>query len=148
MIVLQIPLTRFDSGRDLEAPRRMRSGDAAADLPTALTIKLMPGERATVPTGFGVALPSGWCGLVLPRSGLAHKHGITVVNGPGLIDSGYRGEIKVILLNTSDEVFIAERGQRIAQLAVAPVPDWGFLEVDELPDSTDTRGAQGFGSSG
>ena len=79
----------------------MRFGDAAADLPARESVKLGPGDRALVATGFGLALPAGWCGLILPRSGLAHKHGLTVVNGPGLIDSGYRGELKVILLNTS-----------------------------------------------
>ncbi len=144
--MLQIPITRFDP--DLELPRQIRGGDAAADFPTAIAVKLEPGQRETVPTGFGVALPPGWAGLILPRSGLAHKHGITVVNGPGLIDSGYRGEIKVILLNTSDETVLLERGQRIAQFAVTAVPDWSFTEVDELPAETDSRGAQGFGSSG
>ena len=144
--MIQIPITRFDA--DLELPKQIRGGDAAADFPTAVDVSLEPGQRSTVPTGFGVALPPGWCGLILPRSGLAHKHGITVVNAPGLIDSGYRGEIKVILLNTSAESVFLERGQRIAQFALSAVPDWTFEEVDELPADTDSRGALGFGSSG
>lgn len=101
-----------------------------------------------IPTGFAIAVPAGMCGLVLPRSGLAAKHGLTVANAPGLIDSGYRGEIVVILVNHGAGPVDIERGQRIAQLLVMPVPMLGFVEVDELPDAVDDRGSDGFGSSG
>ena len=104
--------------------------------------------RALVPTGFAVAIPEGFCGLILPRSGLALKHGLTVLNTPGLIDSGYRGELQVILYNSGDEAVAIERGQRIAQLLILGVPDLAFVLVDELPPSGDDRGAAGFGSSG
>ncbi len=106
------------------------------------------GCRTLVPTGFAVAVPDGWCGLVLPRSGLALKHGVSVLNTPGLIDSGYRGELQVILHNSSEEDFVIERGQRIAQLLVLPVPELIYEEVDELPPGPDDRGEKGFGSSG
>lgn len=106
------------------------------------------GGRALVPTGFAVAIPEGWCGLILPRSGLALKHGISIMNGPGLIDPGYRGELQVILFNSGAEEFLVERGQRIAQLLILPVPDLIYEEVDELPPAPDDRGSQGFGSSG
>jgi dUTP pyrophosphatase len=101
-----------------------------------------------VPTGFAVAVPEGFCGLILPRSGLSLKQGLTVLNTPGLIDSGYRGELQVILYNSSDDVVSIGRGQRIAQLLVLPVPESNFTLVDELPPSPDQRGADGFGSSG
>ncbi len=101
-----------------------------------------------IPTGFAIAVPEGMCGLVLPRSGLAVKHGLTVANGPGLIDSGYRGELVVILVNHGSAAVDIERGQRIAQLLVLPVPALGFTVVDELPAAPDDRGADGFGSSG
>ena len=105
-----------------------------------------PGERALVGTGLAVAIPEGYAGFVQPRSGLAARHGIAVVNSPGLIDSGYRGEIKVVLLNTDRErTFVAEPGERIAQLVVLPVPELAVREVDELPGSE--RGVRGFGSS-
>ena len=126
----------------------MRAGDAAADLPSRIDVTIKPGQRELVPTGFAVAIPDGYCGLVLPRSGLAHKHGLTVLNTPGLIDSGYRGELQVILYNTSDEAVTVEREQRIAQLLILGVPDLAFVLVDELPPSADQRGSQGFGSSG
>lgn len=141
-----MPLLRLDP--DLEAPRRVRGGDAAADLPSRVDCSLEPGERLVVPTGFAVAIPEGACGLVLPRSGLAANHGLTVLNAPGLIDSGYRGEIKVIMTNAGSERVRIERGQRIAQLLVLPVPALAFVEVDELPPGPDDRGSDGFGSSG
>ncbi len=141
-----VPLQALD--HELEPPARMRSGDAAADLPARESVRLEPGERFLMPTGFAVAIPSGYCGLILPRSGLALRHGLTVVNSPGLIDSGYRGELQVILLNTGAEAVELERGQRIAQLLVLPVPAVGFTTVDELPPSDDNRGSDGFGSSG
>ncbi len=133
---------------DLTPPRRMRAGDAAADLPSRVDLTIGPGERALVPTGFAIAVPLHAAGLVLPRSGLALKEGLTVLNAPGLIDSGYRGEINVILHNTADEAVTIERGQRIAQLLVIPVPPTSFELVDELPPAPDDRGADGFGSSG
>ncbi len=133
---------------DLTPPRRMRAGDAAADLPSRVDLTIGPGERALVPTGFAIAVPLHAAGLVLPRSGLALKEGLTVLNAPGLIDSGYRGEINVILHNTADEAATIERGQRIAQLLVIPVPPTSFELVDELPPAPDDRGADGFGSSG
>ena len=126
----------------------MRAGDAAIDLPARTATAVAPGGRALVPTGFAVAIPEGWCGLVLPRSGLALDHGLTVLNTPGLIDAGYRGELQVILHNTGGEVVTVERGQRIAQLLVQPVPPVQLDEVDELPPAIDDRGERGFGSSG
>ena len=109
-------------------------------------VRLGPGERALVGTGLAVAIPEGYAGFVQPRSGLAARHGIAVVNSPGLIDSGYRGEIKVVLLNTDRErTFVAEPGERIAQLVVLPIPEIAVREVDELPGSE--RGVRGFGSS-
>lgn len=129
-------------------PARIRTGDAAADLPSRLDVTVPARHRTLVPTGFAVAIPIGWCGLILPRSGLALNHGISVLNAPGLIDAGYRGELQVILFNATDEDFQVERGQRIAQLLVTPVPDLTYDEVDELPPAPDDRGNQGFGSSG
>lgn len=126
----------------------MRLGDAAFDLPARLDTTIDPGTRSLMPTGFAVALPQGWCGLILPRSGLALEHGLTVLNSPGLIDAGYRGELQVILINHGDRPIPVERGQRIAQLLIQPVPEVELAEVDELPAAIDDRGAQGFGSSG
>ncbi|MDH4277217.1 MAG: dUTP diphosphatase [Acidimicrobiia bacterium] len=146
LLVLSVPLLQLDAG--LTPPSRIRDGDAAADLPSRLDVAIDPGCRRLVPTGFAVAIPQGYCGLILPRSGLALKHGVTVLNAPGLIDSGYRGELQVILLNTGDEPVTIERGQRIAQLLILGVPDLRFAPVDELPPSGDDRGSAGFGSSG
>ena len=127
-------------------PERAYAGDAGLDLAACEQLELRPGERALVPTGLAVAIPEGYAGFVQPRSGLAARDGITVVNSPGLIDSGYRGEIQVVLLNTDQErTFIAEAGDRIAQLVVLPVPALSVREVDELPPSE--RGVRGFGSS-
>ena len=141
-----VPILRLDP--DLPLPRQMRDGDAAVDLAARVDVALEPGDRVLVPTGFAVAIPPGWCGLILPRSGLALDHGLTVLNTPGLIDSGYRGELRVILVNSGREPVVVERGRRIAQLLVLPVPDLTFDEVDDLPPSIDDRGGQGFGSSG
>jgi dUTP pyrophosphatase len=128
-------------------PARAHAGDAGLDLSTCERVELAPGERAVVPTGVAVALPAGYAGFVQPRSGLASRHGISIVNSPGLIDSGYRGEVKVVLLNTDPEAtWVAEPGERIAQLVVLAIPELELLEVDELPASE--RGTAGFGSSG
>ncbi len=122
-------------------------GDAGADLVAAEAVRLEPGQRALVGTGVRLALPDGYAAFVVPRSGLAAKHGITIVNSPGTVDAGYRGEIKVSLLNTdASEAYDVAVGDRIAQIIVMPVPRARFLPVDELPDST--RGAAGFGSTG
>ena len=127
-------------------PARAYDGDAGLDLAACERVELAPGERATVPTGLAVAIPEGHAGFVQPRSGLAARHGITIVNTPGLVDSGYRGELKVVLLNTdAREPFVVEPGMRIAQLVVLPSPRSSSLEVDELPGSE--RGVRGFGSS-
>lgn len=131
---------------DARLPEQAYAGDAGLDLATCEPVELGPGERAVVPTGLAVAIPEGHAGFVQPRSGLAASRGITVVNSPGLIDSGYRGEVKVVLLNTdAEETFTAEPGDRIAQLVVLAVPAVDVREVDELPGSE--RGAKGFGSS-
>ncbi len=126
----------------------MRLGDAAFDLPARLGTTIEPGDRVLVPTGFAVAVPQGWCGLLLPRSGLALHEGLSVLNSPGLIDAGYRGELQVILVNHGHEPVTIERGQRIAQLLIQRVPEVVLVEVDELPEAIDDRGERGFGSSG
>jgi dUTP pyrophosphatase len=142
--VIELPVVRLRDGATL--PARAYAGDAGLDLTTCERVELAPGERAVVPTGIAVAIPEGYAGFVQPRSGLAAREGITIVNAPGLIDSGYRGEIRVILLNTDgSETFVAEPGERIAQLVVLPVPGFELVEVSELPASE--RGARGFGSS-
>ena len=130
-----------------EAPVYAHPGDAGADLVSTEDITLAPGQRATVPTGVSIALPAGYVALVVPRSGLAAKHGITVVNTPGTVDAGYRGEIKVILLNTdAAEPYTIATGDRIAQLLVMPVTRARFIPVDRLPGTQ--RGEGGFGSTG
>jgi dUTP pyrophosphatase len=122
-------------------------GDGGADLVAAETVELKPGERAMVGTGTAVALPAGYVGLIVPRSGLAARHGLTIVNTPGILDAGYRGEIKVILLNTDrSEPYTITAGDRIAQLVVMPVTRARFVPVDRLPGSH--RGDGGFGSTG
>lgn len=127
-------------------PARAYDGDAGLDLSSCERVELAPGERALVPTGLAVAIPEGHAGFVQPRSGLAAKHGISIVNTPGLIDTGYRGELLVMLINTDKtETFTVEPGMRIAQLVVVPIASVDPVEVDELPDSQ--RGARGFGSS-
>ena len=132
-------------------PARTRAGDAAYDLACVEPFTLAPGERAMVPTGIAVAIPPGWAGLVLPRSGLAIKHGIACVNAPGLIDPNYRGELRVILINHGSEPWSAAAGDRIAQLLVQRVELPELVEVtsfDEAGLSDTTRGDGGHGSSG
>jgi dUTP pyrophosphatase len=142
--VIEVAVRRLRD--DAELPRQAYDGDAGLDLTACESVELQPGARAVVPTGIAVEIPEGYAGFVQPRSGLAARHGIGIVNAPGLIDSGYRGEIQVVLLNTdATEPFTVERGARIAQLVVAPVASVRLVEVDEL--ATSERGARGFGSS-
>jgi dUTP pyrophosphatase len=142
---VQLRVTRVSDGARL--PSRAHPGDAGLDLHAAEAATLGPGERASVGTGIAVEIPDGHAGLVLPRSGLAARHGIALVNAPGLIDSGYRGELRVLLINTDrDEAFEIEPGDRIAQLVLAPVAEVELFEVEELSESD--RGGGGFGSSG
>lgn len=145
--MLKIPLKRLDP--DLAIPAYATAGDAGADLVAAEAVTLAPGGgRALVPTGMAIAIPGGYAGFIQPRSGLAYKHGVTCLNTPGLIDSGYRGELKVLLVNTDPtEAFDIERGDRIAQLVIQRVEQADFTEVDELPADSD-RGEGGFGSTG
>jgi len=127
-------------------PARAYAGDAGLDLAACEYVTIAPGERATVGTGLAVAIPDGYAGFVLPRSGLAARHGIGKVNSPGLIDSGYRGEVRVVLLNTDRaDAFEVEPGMRIAQLVILQLPAVELDVVDELPDTE--RGERGFGSS-
>jgi dUTP pyrophosphatase len=143
--VIDLPVLLLRDGAVL--PRRPYDGDAGLDLTACEEVRLGPGERAVVPTGVAVEIPAGHAGLILPRSGLAAEHGISIVNAPGLIDSGYRGELLVILLNTDrEESFTVERGMRIAQLVVISVPDVHLVEAEQL--SATDRGARGYGSSG
>jgi dUTP pyrophosphatase len=131
-----------------QPPERTRPGDAAYDLRCTAGFSLWPREHATVPTGVAVALPQGVAGLVTPRSGLAARHGISLVNSPGLIDPNYRGEIRIVLVNLGDARFEARAGDRIAQLLLVPFVAPDVSVVEELPPSPDDRGEQGFGSSG
>jgi dUTP pyrophosphatase len=127
-------------------PERAYHGDAGLDLASCEHVELAPGERAMVGTGLAVAIPTGHAGFVQPRSGLAARHGIALVNSPGLIDSGYRGELRVVVLNTdSESAFTIEPGMRIAQLVIMQIPEIDLVEVDQLPESD--RGVRGFGSS-
>jgi dUTP pyrophosphatase len=131
---------------DAVIPERAYAGDAGLDLASCEHVELAPGERATVGTGLAVAIPEGHAGFVQPRSGLAVRHGIALVNSPGLIDPGYRGELRVVVLNTDREsAFTIEPGMRIAQLVVMRLPEIELVEVAELPESE--RGVRGFGSS-
>ncbi|HLF67793.1 MAG TPA: dUTP diphosphatase [Gaiellaceae bacterium] len=131
---------------DAVLPAQAYDGDAGLDLAACEEVVLEPGQRAVVPTGIALAIPEGYAGFVQPRSGLAARHGIALVNSPGLIDSGYRGEIRVVLLNTdAAEAFHVRPGMRIAQLVVAPVASVRLVEGGEL--ATSERGARGFGSS-
>ena len=131
---------------DAVVPARAYEGDAGLDLASCERVVLEPGARATVGTGLAVAVPDGHAGFVQPRSGLAARHGITIVNTPGLVDSGYRGELRVVLLNTdAREPFVVEPGMRIAQLVVVPVASVEPVEMEELPESE--RGVRGFGST-
>ena len=143
--MIRLPVQRLRE--NAVVPGRAYSGDAGFDLSACERVELAPGERAVVGTGLAVAIPHGYAGFVQPRSGLADRHGISIVNSPGLIDSGYRGELKVILVNTDrSAAFVVEHGMRIAQLVVLAVPDVELVETDELPASE--RGARGHGSSG
>jgi dUTP pyrophosphatase len=142
--LIELPITRLRD--DAVLPRQAYPGDAGFDLAACEHVTLAPGERALVGTGLAVAIPEGYAGFVQPRSGLAARHGISIVNSPGLVDSGYRGELRVTLLNTdARESFTIEPGMRIAQLVVLPVPAVTLVEVEELADSE--RGVRGFGSS-
>ena len=142
--MIELPIRRLRD--DAIVPARAYDGDAGLDLTACERVELGPGERATVGTGLAVAIPDGYAGFVQPRSGLAAKNGLTIVNTPGLVDSGYRGELRVILLNTdARDGFVVEPGMRIAQLVVVPVPGVQPVEVEELPESE--RGVRGFGSS-
>ena len=142
---MRIPVKRLHP--DLPLPAYARASDAGLDLRAAERVVIEPGARALVGTGLAVAIPPGCAGLVLPRSGLALRHGVTVLNAPGLIDAGYRGEIKVLLVNHDPRATATlERGERVAQLIVQTVVSVELVEVDELPPSE--RGAGGFGSTG
>jgi dUTP pyrophosphatase len=143
--MVDVLLTRLDP--EMPLPAYAQPGDAGADLRSAVDITLAPGARAMVPTGVAIALPDGFAAFVHPRSGLAIKHGLSMVNTPGTIDAGYRGEIAVLLINHDPTVPIEiKRGDRIAQLVVQKVEQAIFTEVVELPDSH--RGSGGFGSTG
>lgn len=140
----ELPLVRLSE--QAVVPTRAYDGDAGLDLSATERVELAPGARAVVGTGIAVAIPEGHAGFVQPRSGLAARHGISVVNSPGLVDAGYRGELEVVLLNTDlTETFVVEPGMRIAQLVVLPVALPEPVEVSELPASE--RGEKGFGSS-
>ncbi len=146
IFMMEIPITRIDS--DLPLPKYAKEGDAGADLVANENITLDPaGGRALISTGIAIAIPEGYAGFVQPRSGLAAKHGVTCLNTPGLIDSGYRGELKVLLINTDPETpFEVVKGERIAQLVIQRVESVEFNEVEQLDDSD--RGSGGFGSTG
>jgi dUTP pyrophosphatase len=141
---VEIPVRLLHPAAQL--PRRAHPGDAGADLCSVEEVTLLPGERRDVGTGLAVAIPPGHAGFVQPRSGLAFKHGIMVVNSPGLIDAGYRGEVRVALLNSGGEPFVIRVGERIAQLVVQAVEEPVFAAAEELPVTK--RGEGGFGSSG
>ena len=142
--MIELPIQKLRD--NAVVPLRAYAGDAGLDLSSCERVELAPGARALVPTGLAVAIPEGYAGYVQPRSGLAAKHGISMVNTPGLIDAGYRGELLVLLLNTDrDQSFVVEPGMRIAQLVVLEIPAVDPVEVDELPESE--RGVRGFGSS-
>ena len=142
--MIELPVLRLRP--DAVVPARAYAGDAGMDLSACERVELGPGERSLVPTGLAVAIPEGFAGFVQPRSGLAAKHGISIVNTPGLVDSGYRGELLVNLVNTDKhEPFVVEPGMRIAQLVIVPLPEVVLVEVEELPESE--RGVRGFGSS-
>jgi dUTP pyrophosphatase len=142
--VTDLPVRRLRD--DAVVPTQAYPGDAGLDLTACERVELGPGERAVVPTGLAVAVPDGYAGFVQPRSGLAAEHGLTILNTPGLIDSGYRGELRVVLHNSDRTTpFVVEPGMRIAQLVVLPVAELELVEVEELPESE--RGVRGFGSS-
>ena len=143
--MIEIPVTRLRD--DAVLPESAYPGDAGFDLVACETVEIGPGERAVVPIGIAVAIPDGFAGLVVPRSGLALRHGISIVNAPGLIDSGYRGELQVIALNTDrSHAFTVDVGMRVAQLLITPIPEIELVETVLLPETA--RGTAGFGSSG
>jgi dUTP pyrophosphatase len=145
MSSVEVLITRLDP--ELPLPRYAKGGDAGADIVSRIDITLAPGERALVPTGIAIALPDGYVALVHPRSGLAIKHGVTMVNAPGTVDAGYRGELQVILINHDKSESVSfKRGDRIAQLVIQKVERAEFVEVRDLPGSG--RGVGGFGSTG
>jgi dUTP pyrophosphatase len=145
--MIQVPFRRLRP--EAEVPTRAHAGDAGYDLRSVEEAELVPGGRALVRTGISLALPDGYAGLVLPRSGLAMRHGVAPVNTPGLIDSGYRGEIMVPLINHDrEETFLVEKGMRVAQLVLVRAEAASFAEVDLLEAAADGRGEGGFGSSG
>lgn len=148
MTQVEIAVTRLPHNADLPLPAYETAQSAGMDLAAAIDapLTLAPGGRAMVPTGLAIALPAGYEAQVRPRSGLAAKNGITVLNTPGTVDADYRGEVKVILINLGDDAFEIERGMRIAQMVIAPVTQANFAEVDTLPETA--RGAGGFGSTG
>ena len=142
---VQVLITRLDPSVPL--PAYAKGGDAGADIVTRIDVTLQPGERALVPTGIAIALPDGYVALVHPRSGLAIKHGVTMVNAPGTVDAGYRGELQCIMINHDpNEAITFHKGDRIAQLVIQKVERAEFIEVEELPGSG--RGTGGFGSTG
>ena len=145
---LRVAVRRLAHGRDLDLPEAASSGSAGLDLRAAVDgdLEIPAGGRVRVPTGLVVEIPSGWEGQVRPRSGLAHRHGVTLTNSPGTIDSDYRGEVQVLMINLGTESFTIQRGDRIAQLLIAPVTrvDWDEVEVSTESD----RGTGGFGSTG
>jgi dUTP pyrophosphatase len=145
MSSVEVLITRLDP--ELPLPRYAKGGDAGADIVSRIDITLAPGERALIPTGIAIALPDGYVALVHPRSGLAIKHGVTMVNAPGTVDAGYRGELQVILINHDKSESVSfKRGDRIAQLVIQKVERAEFVEVRDLPGSG--RGSGGFGSTG
>ncbi len=142
---VRVLIKRLDEGVPL--PTYAKGGDAGADLVTAVDVSLAPGERKLVPTGISIALPDGYAAFIHPRSGLAIRHGVTMVNAPGTVDAGFRGELKIILINHDPQLTVTfSRGERIAQLVIQRVEQAEFIEVHELPGSA--RGAAGFGSTG
>ena len=143
-MIVEIRVKRLNP--DAKIPKAAKKGDVAFDLYSVIDYEIKPGERYAVPTGIAVEVPMGYEGQVRPRSGLALKEGLTVLNTPGTIDSGYRGEVKTIMINHGDSSFQITKGMRISQLAIRPVPEVTFIEVDELSDTD--RGDGGFGSTG
>ncbi|MDE0796759.1 MAG: dUTP diphosphatase [Alphaproteobacteria bacterium] len=148
MTQVEIAVSRLPHNTDLPLPAYETAQSAGMDLAAAIDapVTLAPGGRAMVPTGLAIALPAGYEAQVRPRSGLAAKNGVTVLNTPGTVDADYRGEVKVILINLGDDAFEIERGMRIAQMVIAPVTQASFTEVDTLPETA--RGTGGFGSTG
>jgi dUTP pyrophosphatase len=143
-----VQFKRLPGNEDLQLPRKMTEGAAGFDLQAAINepVTLQPGERQLIATGFAMAMPNELEAQIRPRSGLAYKHGITVLNSPGTIDADYRGEVKVLLINHGQQPFTIERGERIAQMVIQLVPQINNIEVDELSDTV--RGAGGFGHTG